>query len=260
VDESWRCTMANIVSSCWGPVPYPLPGFDQKQCGWKSHPNCPYLNLWKKSLCGFWVPDYITYDSYVNVGWFGIMKPIPQNGQVDRLIPRLIYGKLQLLWKEPITDHFFIPIWFEPFMIALCVIFILSFCLYITRSDFLRNNILIQKFTYSTSAASAMASPKTTYGSLSETTPLLSREIKAETNTDNENVDTNAHVETNDNVDANVNTFPSPSKIRERIKYQTISMRVGEDDSSESDIQVQENELDLSQESKETSDIDSASE
>jgi len=96
VDESWKCTSG--VVGCGGPIPYPLPGFDPSLCGWKAHVNCPQLNLWRPSLCGFWTPA--TFDQYSNQAWYGIVKPTPQRGDVDHLTPRLVYGKLQQTWNR----------------------------------------------------------------------------------------------------------------------------------------------------------------
>lgn len=94
VDEAWRCTSG--VGGCGGPVPYPLPGFDESQCSWKAHVGCPQMNLWRKSLCGYWTPA--TFDHYSNQGWYGLMRPSPRWGDVDQLTPRLLYGKLQEHW------------------------------------------------------------------------------------------------------------------------------------------------------------------
>lgn len=94
IDEAWKCSQG--VGGCYGPVPYPLPGFDASQCSWKAHVSCPQRNLWRPSLCGYWTPA--TFDHYSNQGWYGLLKPIPQWGDVDRLRPRLLYGKLQEHW------------------------------------------------------------------------------------------------------------------------------------------------------------------
>jgi hypothetical protein len=95
VDETWRASSG--VGGCSSPIPYPLPGFDASQCSWKAHVQCPSLNLWHHSLCGFWTPA--TFDQYTNVAWFGMLRPAPQAGDVDRLTPRLLYGKLQEQWS-----------------------------------------------------------------------------------------------------------------------------------------------------------------
>lgn len=95
VDEAWKASTG--VAGCGGPVPYPLPGFDPSQCAWKAHVQCPMLNLWRPSLCGFWTPA--TFDGYSNQGWYGLMRPSPQAGDVDRLTPRLLYGRLQQQWN-----------------------------------------------------------------------------------------------------------------------------------------------------------------
>jgi hypothetical protein len=84
------------VGGCYGPVPYPLPGFDPSQCSWKAHVSCPQNNLWRPSLCGYWTPA--TFDHYSNQGWYGLLKPQAVFGDVDRLRPRLLYGKLQEHW------------------------------------------------------------------------------------------------------------------------------------------------------------------
>jgi len=47
-------------------------------------------------LCGYWTPA--TFDHYSNQGWYGLLKPQAVFGDVDRLRPRLLYGKLQEHW------------------------------------------------------------------------------------------------------------------------------------------------------------------
>lgn len=112
IDEAWKCSTG--VGGCSGPVPYPLPGFDPSQCSWKAHVQCPQMNLWRKSLCGFYTPA--TYDSYSNQGWYGLLRVSPQAGDVDKLTPRLIYGRLQQLWS-PSQQH----AWVWVLMLALAL-------------------------------------------------------------------------------------------------------------------------------------------
>lgn len=153
IDEAWRCSSG--VGGCSGPIPYPLAGFDASQCSWKAHVQCPMLNLWRPSLCGYWTPA--TFDQYANVGWFGLLKPSKREGDIDHLTPRLLYGRLQEQWSG--VTHAWGWLW-----LLLASLIIGGVCTYVVLSEHRKRAAQVRELEARTSAIGSARSTRSPLG------------------------------------------------------------------------------------------------
>lgn len=119
------------------------------------------MNLWRKSLCGYWTPA--TFDKYANVGWFGLLRPEAHQGDIDRLTPRLLYGRLQDLWLEDRSEWS----WIILFLVSLTVA---TFLTYHTRTEWLKRSAQVRELE---SRASVLSSASRQRVGVNPSSPLL---------------------------------------------------------------------------------------